>query len=523
MTTASARAEGDSDRGSAAAPMLWVAGGAILVFLLWRNRFFLHDDAFISLRYAMNLVEHRELAWNIGERVEGFTNLLHLLTAAMLIAAGLEPIAALRLIGLLSVLVILIAFERSTRHLSSLPAGPWARAAGAFLLLASSPMALWALGGLEAPMLSALFALAFWPLIASLNRPALSVGRFLSAGALLAAAFAVRPDAVIVTAAAALAVALRSPAGRRVGLPAAALLLAPTILLGIGLTLWRLHMFGDVVPNTFHAKTGIELGARWRSGVIYLVRSAPSVPLVLLAVLSLIRRNPAEHRILLPATAGLIGYGSYVVWAGGDHMPGARLLVPVLPLAALALALGVGRLARREALAWAALAVFVSTASALSAGRHLMDPAAFAGRLVGEYIASNWPLGSLVALNTAGSPPFYATELRFIDMLGLNDRTIARRVVGAPQLEWQRVPGHGKGDGEYVLWRRPDFVILGPAEGELASRPWFLSDLELAGSAEFQRCYRLERASIPYDDAMAAQGPKRPRPLVFTYYRRTCG
>jgi hypothetical protein len=49
MTTASARAEGDSGRGSAAASMLWAAGGAILVFLLWRNRFFIHDDAFISL------------------------------------------------------------------------------------------------------------------------------------------------------------------------------------------------------------------------------------------------------------------------------------------------------------------------------------------------------------------------------------------------------------------------------------------------------------------------------------------
>ena len=46
---------------------------ALLVFgwLLWSNRLFFHDDAYISLRYARNLAEHGELAWNLGERVEG--------------------------------------------------------------------------------------------------------------------------------------------------------------------------------------------------------------------------------------------------------------------------------------------------------------------------------------------------------------------------------------------------------------------------------------------------------------------
>ena len=39
---------------------------------------FIQDDAFISFRYAYNLVHHQESTWNPGEkdRVEGYTNFL---------------------------------------------------------------------------------------------------------------------------------------------------------------------------------------------------------------------------------------------------------------------------------------------------------------------------------------------------------------------------------------------------------------------------------------------------------------
>ena len=37
---------------------------------------FLNDDAFISFRYADNLVRNGELVFNPGERVEGYTNFL---------------------------------------------------------------------------------------------------------------------------------------------------------------------------------------------------------------------------------------------------------------------------------------------------------------------------------------------------------------------------------------------------------------------------------------------------------------
>ncbi len=47
----------------------------LLTVLAWSNRF-IQDDAFISFRYAENLVQGKGLVYNEGERVEGYTNFL---------------------------------------------------------------------------------------------------------------------------------------------------------------------------------------------------------------------------------------------------------------------------------------------------------------------------------------------------------------------------------------------------------------------------------------------------------------
>src|SRR3972149_5875437 len=49
-----------------------------------RRYFNLFDDAMISMRYAWNFSHGNGLVWNVGERVEGYTNLL--MTLVMSIA-----------------------------------------------------------------------------------------------------------------------------------------------------------------------------------------------------------------------------------------------------------------------------------------------------------------------------------------------------------------------------------------------------------------------------------------------------
>lgn len=45
---------------------------------------FLTDDAFISFRYARNLVEGHGLVYDLGEYVEGYSNFLWVLELAAL-------------------------------------------------------------------------------------------------------------------------------------------------------------------------------------------------------------------------------------------------------------------------------------------------------------------------------------------------------------------------------------------------------------------------------------------------------
>ena len=58
---------------------------------------FVNDDAFISFRYADNLVRHGALVFNPGERVEGYTNFLWVLLGAVFEALGhIDPMLGLK-------------------------------------------------------------------------------------------------------------------------------------------------------------------------------------------------------------------------------------------------------------------------------------------------------------------------------------------------------------------------------------------------------------------------------------------
>src|SRR3972149_692187 len=68
----------------------WFLFAGALV-LAWSNRF-IQDDAFISFRYALNLVKGCGLVWNPGERVEGYTNFLWTLFMAVPHLMGIDVV-----------------------------------------------------------------------------------------------------------------------------------------------------------------------------------------------------------------------------------------------------------------------------------------------------------------------------------------------------------------------------------------------------------------------------------------------
>ena len=81
------------------------------------------DDAYITLRFAENLIRGEGLVFNPGERVEGESNFLYTVGLAAGIAAGADPILLAKSVGFAAGLITLlvtwqIAGTRLTRAAS---------------------------------------------------------------------------------------------------------------------------------------------------------------------------------------------------------------------------------------------------------------------------------------------------------------------------------------------------------------------------------------------------------------------
>ena len=114
----------------------------------------IQDDACISLAYAKNLTLGNGLVFNVGERVEGYTNSLWTLILVIPRLLGVDAARVAQVLGLIAAVGLLAVTWWLSRGLcpqrSSLLNTP-----ATLLLAANSALAFWTLSGME----TALFAL----------------------------------------------------------------------------------------------------------------------------------------------------------------------------------------------------------------------------------------------------------------------------------------------------------------------------------------------------------------------------
>jgi len=433
------------------------------------------DDAFISFRYARNLLDGHGLVYNPGERVEGFTNPSWTLALAGAMALGVHPIPASVLLGVAGWAAVVGLAARGGAG-----SGPWGAVAAAGFVALDAQGALEAVEGLETAFYAALLGGAWLALARSEaeGRPPWA------STALFAVATLTRPEAPALAAAAHGALLLAAPPGARGPVLRRALAAgaALAVLLGV-LTAARLAYYGAWVPNTVTAKTG---GLAPLRGLRYLAAHALQHPLWWAAVLLSVRA-PLPGKA---AAVGLIGAQlALTVAVGGDFKPTGRFVLPVaVPLAALGAAGLLAHLPRRPAagLAVAAVAALLAVrldadARGWAAERHAnLD----ARRAAGLALAQNLPPDTLLAVHSAGVLPYYA-GLRTIDMWGLTDAHIAR----APVADFGAgLAGHERSDPAYVFARAPDVYI--PEDKGIVLRPWALEP-EPGFPADFAQHYRV--------------------------------
>ncbi|MET0283250.1 MAG: hypothetical protein ABW352_02225 [Polyangiales bacterium] len=396
----------------------WLLGALLLgLGLAWRIVPYQVDDAFITYRYAQNLLAGEPLRFNLGgERVEGFSSPLWMLAMAAVGSVGAIPVGGV-VLGLGAYLATAYVLLRAAGF----------AAAVAWLCLPTAIF--YAVTGLE----TCAFALCVALFSASL------AGQLPRSYGLAAAVIApwVRPEAPWL-------VVSGLCLNRREWRPSAALVGSYAVLIA---TRWTL--FHELLPNTYFAKPRDDAQA-WQA--LTSAFSAPW-PWLLFAAASVAATRAASARgYLLASLSWLLAF-----WLeGGDWMPQARMMLPAFTLATLAC----GELARMpRALVLVALTMVASVASTLEQARRsersLHSIRREARKVAGMIEQSGAHSVAAVDIGELG----FASRIQILDLVGLTDRRIAH----SPGLH-----GSKQLDLAYVFEeRRPDLILIRMNQAEI--------------------------------------------------------
>jgi arabinofuranosyltransferase len=229
--------------------------------------------------------------------------------------------------------------------------------------------------------------------------------------------------------------------------------------------LGRWAYFGDLMPNTFHAKSTPSVFQALQ-GFFYLTGFG-SVAFLFAGIL--IWRSLFRRLRVRPETTLLFAqfwvWTAYVIYVGGDFMPLSRFMVPILPALAVLLQDSVwitystARRRKTGLLAASAIAVVVTfywgTSTQVVNRFETYVETRQELQALGLWFRENTAPDDVIAVSAAGAVPYYS-QRPAIDMYGLSDRHIARH----GHVENTAAPAHKRYDAEYVLDRRPDFIVI---------------------------------------------------------------
>ncbi|MGB3977301.1 MAG: hypothetical protein WBM02_08025 [bacterium] len=438
--------------------ILLIAAVLLFGFQAWHWRSFTHDDAWISFRYAENLVKGNGLVFNPGERVEGYTNFLWTILMSGPIALGLDPVPASKILGVLfSLGTLLMMFKLSALLLPT----PYP-AAAVFLLAASPPFAFWSIGGLETAMFGFLTLTGLYlgyRLITIKSSPFIT-------GLIMVLNMLTRPDGIVIWALFFLYYLIVFGKSR---LRSLLYWVSPFVLIYIPYFLLRWTYYGWLLPNTYYVRMGTDMAQSLElaeSGVNYIVnffRVHGGLPAI---VLFLTGAVAARFRAKWPLIILLVVWCAHLVHAGGDEKPFGRLVLPLLPLYLLFITAGIAFLSSRISLfpkSVTAFLLLVVISGFLLNGIRNMDDRDYVkrhifnyclkNRQIGEWIHANAKPGETMATRAIGALGFYG-KIPCYDFLGIVDEHIAHL-----PLEPGQATAHGKSDLIHIIRKEPTYVV----------------------------------------------------------------
>jgi arabinofuranosyltransferase len=472
---------------------------AVMIYHNYSIRPWMLDDAFISFRYAENFAAGHGLVFNPGERVEGYTTFLWVLILGAGKAIGMKVIPLSQNLGAifaLGTILLLMFAHRFSRYISA--QASWL---SALFLGTCGIFTPWPSSGMEVSLFTFLVILSLLYHFFLSEKESAATWQLILLGIFLALSSLTRPEGLLI---AGLVLAGRLLTVRKTGWRD----LYPVFLSFAGIYFpyffWRLAYYGYLLPNTFYTKVGSNAEQISRGIAYFKDFLSPAFILIAIALIPFITWRwfrTWSKLSLIPLI--LFFYTAYIILVGGDIMPAFRFFTPLLPLLCLLAGMALGSLPGPKKFAWP-LGLILSMAVVgynLFEIKHdfyinykiKIDKTAIRGREVGLWLRIHAKSDAVIATNTAGSIPYFS-RLKTIDMLGLNDLHIAHRPITDLG---KGSPGHEKGDGVYVLSRRPDYVHMGSSLGSIRPDHGFLSDEEIFAQPLFHQLYELKVIPLP--------------------------
>jgi hypothetical protein len=456
---------------------------------------FVQDDGLIYFRYALNFAEGRGLVWNPGELIDGYLNLLWILLLGTGLKAGIGLVEFSYMCGLLFFSITIFYTYRSIILISD---AAWFN----FLLLlfmgSNFSFVTCATGGLDTHMQLCLLMASTYYFLKTVIGDDYSFLNLFRLSCLLGIAFITRMDSAVLVICILPATAwfvITAPKD----MPRFKLLVVltmPSALLAMGYLAFRLLYFGDIFPNVYYAKAGVKTVLFRGINYIYcfyhnymleaiLVASAAAFVAILRQ-----RRNHSKAFIGSFMVIGLffVLWNGYVIKVNGDYME-FRLMVPGVPFLVLLFCYSYKTVFKYKSFLMALLiflclnnlkifyinqwiddleryrrfaAIHYPMPTAVESVRSLIDNLwdenknwVGVGKALGQVF--NYSQEIKIAVIPAGAIPFYS-RLPTLDMLGLNDRWVARN--GIP---WSTFPGHSRmAPPEYMLSSNVNLIVALP-------------------------------------------------------------